>query len=645
MENTQAFKAALENTGRNLAGSNTYLTSWPTPPEAHWAAVDRGVIPCPGESLRSIVARTCTANYLPNSWSLLKSLGLPNRNRVRVAEISEIDPEQLAFALCLPDSAVRNRRYEQIGISRDFFGLIVPRDEIVSQTRRFAPAFFRNERPQNRHRTHQALWELASLPFCLESWDMLQDRCCCTMKGTVQRWTVTRSEVDACDACGRPLKNIQSLQVPEEMRPALSILYPIVHPVAGARDAYLHLLPQQLRRVDRGRLYRMILLLADAINPAAQTRDWRHSKERLQALHLACQSLAKWPGELLSVPIAPSCSDTTRVRVRNEWYHLALAHGSHTEHVFNRPPADGPCSVFTTSDAQPRQLVGRRNAMRFVRMSYKFLSEIWHAGLVSKHLLGHGNSEVIAFDPDELIAFNLRWQSRIKLESVGYAFGISQFGVEQLVAMELLQADAPAVPGADLAFTPDNKDDFLKRLWNMRLLSVPDPVPLESVLFGIGGRPKPWGPIFRCLLGGQIEFCVNPTVTDENDLLPLPANILIPSSSAPQIQRLHFDGDKHPSMSFSQTVIQRDVFEWLNGTCKIKGLLKHLKTTGKMPLRYQFKDVDRLARKVATIPEVAYHLKRDVADVYWILKQAKIPQPFPKGWCRHTLMEKGFLPR
>ena len=98
-------------------------------------------------------------------------------------------------------------------------------------------------------------------------------------------------------------------------------------------------------------------------------------------------------------------------------------------------------------------------------------------------------------------------------------------------------------------------------------------------------------------------------------------------------------------MSFGETVIQRDVYEWLNGTCKIKGLLKHLKTKGKMPLRYKFDDVDRLARKVATIPEVAYHLKREVADVYWMLKQAKIPQPFPKGWCRHTLEEKGFLPR
>ena len=347
----------------------------------------------------------------------------------------------------------------------------------------------------------------------------------------------------------------------------------------------------------------------------------------------------------MDIPIARSCPQTAKVRVRNFWFHLATIEAPESHHLFSSPPVDCDNPKPTKFDPKAKRLIGIRNATSLAGCSSRTLSNLWHSGQVSQHVLGHGEREVIAFDRDQLHELNQNWQERIKLDSLGFALGISQFGVEQLVAMDLLKADAMTVPGSGLVFTQSSRSELLTRIWDMRASSVVDPVTLKSVLHGIGGRPKPWGPIIRCLLDGAIEFCVDPTCTDAQHMMPLTTKILITRAAAPVIHRLEFDRSAYPSASFSETVIQRDVFEWLNGTGKIKPLLKHLKTSGFMPLRYQYQDVEQLAHEVATIPEVAYFLERDPADVFWMLKHAKIPQPYPKGWCRQALRENGFLSR
>ena len=110
-------------------------------PAAEWRKLFKPVVPMEGESLRSLVARACKLNHLPNSWGLLQYVGLPNRSRVRVAEDSNIDPAELAHAIGVDDKEVRTRRYEALGRGHgSFFGLDVNYAAIETRIRRFSVA-------------------------------------------------------------------------------------------------------------------------------------------------------------------------------------------------------------------------------------------------------------------------------------------------------------------------------------------------------------------------------------------------------------------------------------------------------------------------------------------------------------------------
>ena len=99
------------------------------------------VIPQPGESLRGLVARACFDNFLPNSWGLLKPLGLRNRNLVNISELDDISTNCLATALGVDADEVARRRYPFLGEGcRSFFGIEVSRLRIATRVRRFAPA-------------------------------------------------------------------------------------------------------------------------------------------------------------------------------------------------------------------------------------------------------------------------------------------------------------------------------------------------------------------------------------------------------------------------------------------------------------------------------------------------------------------------
>ena len=642
MGDSNHLRVLLQTAQDNLTGSRASMLPPPRPPSEKWMSLDRGVFPCPGESLRSIVARTCAANHLPHSWGLLGELGLPHRNRVRVSEEPLIDPAELAFAILLPEQAVTDRRYNDVGGKRNFFGLMVQPEEIESRVRRFSPAFHRAPRAGNRHRTHQAMWELASIPFCLESWDMLQDTCYCEMQGIPQRWILTRTDVDECDRCGDPLKELQSVPVPDHMRPALSVLSAIAHPVPAARAEHAHLLPEALRTTDRGFLFKMVLDLAHAISPDAIEYGISEPDKRLHGLHLACKALMTWPKSLASTRLSPQTPKTTREKLRKEWFELSVKH---------EPPAisiDIIDNGSTTSAAKfgkrRKRLIGHRPATELAKLSYGVLEDAWNEGLLTQHLRPHGAREVMAFDPDELIEFAAKWTCRIKPESLSHEFGISKFGVEQLAALGIMKADGLALPGTGPFFSPHSRTDFLSSLWERRRPAFPDSISLYQVIAGIGGRPKPWGHIFELLLAESIPFHFTPDTTSADGLMPLPRKIHIPNTAASAICGLRFDRDGSYDVQFSDDLVQTDVFEWLNGTESLKAAISHLKPSGTIPLRFRFSDVAALSQTVATTREVAYYTKADQNDLYRDLERAGIPQPFANVWCRRTLQSKGYLP-
>lgn len=59
----------------------------------------------PGASLRGIVFDACYDNRIPNTFGMLRHLGMPNRNRVLVSESVHLD----AAGLATPCASTRQR--------------------------------------------------------------------------------------------------------------------------------------------------------------------------------------------------------------------------------------------------------------------------------------------------------------------------------------------------------------------------------------------------------------------------------------------------------------------------------------------------------------------------------------------------------
>lgn len=313
-------------------------------PAAEWRKLFKPVVPMEGESLRSLVARACKLNHLPNSWGLLQYVGLPNRSRVRVAEDSNIDPAELAHAIGVDDKEVRTRRYEALGRGHgSFFGLDVNYAAIETRIRRFSPAALKA------NGFHRAIWELRDIPFCLNSWDMLHDRCWCEKDGTVQGWTRTATSVSECDRCGDSLAEFAPIPVPIDMRPALSVLSALVDPVPATRVAAAELLPKGLREVDRSILFALVARIARVIDPEAATHSIEEPRLRLRGLWHACNALIHWPNGIHGISWSKEHSSNTVKEIIRRW---------------NAPKAIAASNLASPRDANPPE--NERSAGRIV---------------------------------------------------------------------------------------------------------------------------------------------------------------------------------------------------------------------------------------------------------------------------------------
>lgn len=264
-------------------------------------ALRRGAIPIVGQSLRGLAAHSLCHNGVQVAWRVLKTVGLPARNRVLLSEHPAVSAERLAAALQVHEETVRERMYPLLESGdRNFFGLPVPHTGIESSKRRFAPKFLQ----ENRH--HLAAWELRLLPFCPESWDILLSECPCRPgRITTQGWTRTGSYPDQCDHCGRLLNRLATSQVPEELRADLRLVTTLVLHITHGSDGWRDLLPANLEGVDAADLFRVLHSLADNIQPSSDGIEVANLLSgmgidpepgaAIQRLRLACQALAGWP--------------------------------------------------------------------------------------------------------------------------------------------------------------------------------------------------------------------------------------------------------------------------------------------------------------------------------------------------------------
>lgn len=645
---TTTFGSFLREVAGELAATRSRVPS-PPPTRDDWRQLRIGVRVNPTESLRSLTYRSCAINDLPNSWGLLQHLGLHHRNQVLVAEGPDIETAQLAHAMRIADRDVLFRRYDDLGRDhRSFFGLDVHQQGLENRIRNFSPTAFRADAakrtgPDDRaYGFHRATWELRAIPFCLEHWDMLQDRCWCQGEGVIQRWTRTASHLHECDKCGDPLASLESYPVPDDMRPALGVLRALVDPITSNREAAAEALPEAIREADRSKMFYAVVRLAETIDPDAKNRPIDAPRERLLGLWRACTAMLNWPeglGEIADL----SVSSNQRSKTRAAWLAISDAPSSaqrekaERQAGFRRKNAakEGLSRGEALKQANALKPVGIRPATEIARLSAEVLSWAWEQGHFTQHRRAHGPRNLPAFDRVELANFSDMWSKRVDPSSLAHELGISLHGVEQFAALDVIPASAPAIPNSGPHFHPEDVEEFFRNLEGLvadRVASgetIASPVNLTQAMKHVSGRPKPWGPLFKMLLDGKMRFEVseNRRVAD---------SIVISADSIDVVKGLHFDRD-HYDISYSPVIIQNDALNMLNISNGAARVLDGLPRRGVNPKFYRVADIEDRAQKFVTLPELAVALSMIPADAYSWLKDERFNEAMPGLWKREVL--------
>lgn len=597
------------------------------------------IVPVPGESLRGIVSDTCFENGLPNSFGLLGPLGLLHRNKVRVSEGDDIDPADLAYAMNLPLEEVTSRRYEALELGYiDFFGLQINKMRMVNSVRRFAPAALR----LSPH--HRAVWELRDIPFCLETWDKIIDTCPCPTEGspTIQRWTRTGSRASECDRCGHLLSDLPSQFVPKALCSDLAVLSRLVMPQAERSDLY-EVLPKDIGNTDRGRIFDCLRLMSEIAKGGKIAGLSDTFADAILRWHRACKALLDWPnafpGDWIDADVPATayayrrdvyldlCNDPEMPLV--EFKKKTGSRGPLVRNKTSRPlkSVDKGAGIRRKSGATGHQLhgagkanqkIGLRPASEAAKLDPETMLRARSEGMLVKYERRHGSRTLPAFDRQEATEFGERWNARIPISKVAYDFAISHHGVEQLVAMGVLEATGPRFEDEGPHFTDEDVDGLVRKLIGRSAEQPGEWISLHDIMRHIDDRPKPWGPVIGVMLETGLPFRL-PTKSGKS----LSA-IEVHRSAMAMLCDLRFDPANHPDINFSATMVQRDVCELFNLHEVRSGKLHFLTSTGSIPKRYDCEYVQNERRLLISHTELARQLSTNWKDVRARLRSAGV---------------------
>lgn len=261
-------------------------------------------------------------------------------------------------------------------------------------------------------------------------------------------------------------------------------------------------------------------------------------------------------------------------------------------------------------------------------MSPDTLIGFWKAGAVTPHQKPFGDRMMPAFDRTELSTLAEGWHDGIEVQAFASRHGLSFHGVEQLIVSNVLAATAPSLPDAAPRISSAGAADFLSRVETGACPAVRDPVSLRYAMLAVGGRQKPWGPIFEALLTGKVDYMLQ-----DGDAL-LVDRILVPRSLAKRLEDLHFDRASFPHFRFSPSMVQREALATLNISATGTRVLKGVPVSGRTTQFYQVADVEQRAREIITLSEIAFAMEVTVSQALCRIRKAGWEPTMPGAWSR-----------
>ena len=515
----------------------------------------------PDENGTEVPGRLESATVLPT-----EKLAYPHCRFFEAAERQLERLPELARVLGISESRLSEMAYESEPKTRGlaalrFFGTTVVASDIVSHERRIAPKALRSAG------VHKAIWQHGLLPYCPQSFERVINSC--RKCGTRLGWYHAVG-IGNCGRCKADLLRQPSEQISPEHADGYARMASLLDPCADRVFMPSH---PMLRSIGRGACFELGWSLGWALSDIAETGRTFHKKlsatQIAGALSAGDEIIHSWPeGIHLAVErrlesVAPKEQQKILARLRRiAWVKLAWPEITATL-------MSGFPDLFEPGRKVRRRMVSNvlngTEAMQQIGVNAARFALLNRSSLLPTVLKSGIERRCDDFDAEQIKPIAGAMASRFSGASVSERLGMTFHGVEQCVCLGLLEeVIEPAVRflHPQLQVTRESYEALVECFSKAaRKDDVPSSAaPLSSSLRIIGGREKPFGPIFADMLAGNLTYWI------DSGSARLFQRIRVRIEDISKLPNLSFDRNDHPQFSFATTMNGRDVESALNMT-------------------------------------------------------------------------------
>lgn len=434
----------------------------------------------PGESLMGYLCRLADWNVVQNPWTLIGEascwppLHLTSTDRLRLAVRLGCEPKRLEELFHCSHGAGPGE------------------GERTWRRRRVAPLSLR------RSSHHRAIWQVTSLPFCMETWGAVIEKC--PVCEAVLTWRT--ASIERCQTCGLDLKTVDTPQAEPCDREELAMIGRLL------TDGRPLPIDEWSEKVLTGvELFQLIVIVGRAVAPAR--RDDLPSLKANQILS-GLRVLIEHPGSMEAL------ASTGKNETRHPFFsRLAASRSNRTgrvreaiQELLKYRPIEG--GIVSLREARMVQgLMTATDVAATLRIERAVLRRLIDQGLLGVRKPRGCVRRYDWFSHDDLDQARKVVASRICARTWAVQSGLTDVDVAQLLAMGLLV---------------EPRDDRIKETFEGLQLDAaeaarlaeqvetcagagnagPDWVAVAEVFLGVGGGYKPWGLLLESALHGLL---------------------------------------------------------------------------------------------------------------------------------------------
>jgi hypothetical protein len=595
----------------------------------------------PDESFNGAVARWADeVGGVERMIDLTRVAGVRYGHQQRAASAGEADIRALAAEMGVAPGELLSRatpntpgEWTNNRHPISFAGVTLPSLMIEKQVRRFSPSALA------RSPHHRALWDVRLLPACTETGEILLDRCGnddCGRTG----WSATLG-IDRCEHCMTDLTLQAPATIPDETRIRLAEVAGLLSHDDHVRHASLALLPPRVAALGASNIVDLLTRIAPVVDRNLQTNLVGLLNAPPGAL---CAAVAMSWKVLINWPNAMGDIAATHVGARIGRHNDG--NGGRTMRLLTHKRQLGASDAVLDLIATWRRSIsvdqGDGAALRERTVSGTVVAQVTgldtnkvveyrRAGLFKTYFALDFERPEARYDAAEIDRIAVALADRSSVGAARRVLGTSCHGVEQLVAMRLLEGiDHPFLDahyGARQISTR-SLDALVAAIRGSSGGPTADMLSLWTAMKSLGGRLKPWGPVFAMLLAGELPYAMD----DQEQ--PLADAIRIHAPAVPLLGTVHVPERVRATLSPSMSKV--DAGELLNlSPAKITEMLATVVTgAGSHAKAVPLLMVERLARQNIAVAEIA--ARRGVSHLRAHLDAiaAGIPHLGAGGFCR-----------